>query len=188
MPVNQAWRTRTPLFLPFAQCFSATMPAVRLFSVLSYLLLSNSLHASANTVEKRVEVPDGYVAAPYYPAPHGGWTADWSESYRKAAVLVANMTLAEKTNVTAGTGIFMGEYTRKTNWMTEVLTQRRQMCRKHWKCSPSWYPPTVSTRRALRCPKYGPQHRLPGRHHHRSHVRQGPDVPERCCSRRRIPR
>lgn len=41
-------------------------------------------------------------------APHGGWVSDWSESYRKASLVVSNMSLAEKTNLTAGTGIFMG--------------------------------------------------------------------------------
>jgi hypothetical protein len=51
-----------------------------------------------------LEVPDGYVAAPWYPAPHGGWTPDWAEAYAKAEELVANMTLAEKTNITTGTG------------------------------------------------------------------------------------
>jgi hypothetical protein len=39
---------------------------------------------------------------------HGGWVSSWSESYRKASLLVSNMTLAEKTNLTAGSGIFMG--------------------------------------------------------------------------------
>lgn len=34
--------------------------------------------------------------------------SEWSESYRKASLLVSNMTLAEKTNITAGSGIFMG--------------------------------------------------------------------------------
>jgi beta-glucosidase len=41
-------------------------------------------------------------------APHGGWVSDWSESFQKASSLVATMTLAEKTNITAGSGIFMG--------------------------------------------------------------------------------
>jgi beta-glucosidase len=36
--------------------------------------------------------------------------SDWSESYRKASLLVSNMTLAEKTNLTAGSGIYMGRY------------------------------------------------------------------------------
>jgi beta-glucosidase len=34
--------------------------------------------------------------------------SDWSESYRKASMLVSNLTLAEKTNLTAGTGLYMG--------------------------------------------------------------------------------
>ena len=74
----------------------------------SLLILSLSTCAASAAVDKRVAVPAGYVAAPYYPAPHGGWTSDWSESYRKASLIVSNMTLAEKTNITAGTGIYMG--------------------------------------------------------------------------------
>ncbi|KAL7958860.1 glycoside hydrolase family 3 protein [Trichoderma compactum] len=54
-------------------------------------------------------VPDGYYVPSYYPAPHGGWVDDWRQSYTKAKALVDSMTLAEKTNITAGTGIYMGE-------------------------------------------------------------------------------
>lgn len=64
-------------------------------------------HGSA--IRERDAVPSGYVAKPYYPAPHGGWTSDWSASYSKAKALVEKMTLAEKTNITAGTGIYMGK-------------------------------------------------------------------------------
>lgn len=59
---------------------------------------------------KRSDVPDGYYVPAYYPAPYGGWVDEWSESYEKAKDLVDSMTLAEKTNITAGTGIFMGMY------------------------------------------------------------------------------
>ncbi|KAF5027061.1 hypothetical protein F66182_830 [Fusarium sp. NRRL 66182] len=55
---------------------------------------------------------DGYNASPYYPAPYGGWVDEWAESYAKAKKLVDSMTLAEKTNITAGTGIFMGSADR----------------------------------------------------------------------------
>lgn len=72
------------------------------------ILLALSSYVAGAAVDRRVPVPAGYVAPPYYPAPHGGWTSDWSESYRKASLLVSNLTLAEKTNITAGTGIFMG--------------------------------------------------------------------------------
>ena len=51
----------------------------------------------------------GYVAAPYYPTPHGGWIEAWANAYAKAQALVEQMTLAEKTNITAGTGLYMGE-------------------------------------------------------------------------------
>jgi hypothetical protein len=70
----------------------------------SLLLLSLSTCAASAAIDRRLDVPAGYVAAPYYPAPHGGWTSDWSESYRKASLIVSNLTLAEKTNITAGTG------------------------------------------------------------------------------------
>lgn len=56
----------------------------------------------------RAPVPEGYVAAPYYPTPYGGWSDNWSEAYAKAAALVSNMTLAEKTNITGGVGLWMG--------------------------------------------------------------------------------
>lgn len=55
-------------------------------------------------------VPDGYYVPAYYPAPYGGWTKDWQESYRKARKLVDSMILAEKTNITGGSGMFMGEF------------------------------------------------------------------------------
>ncbi|KAM3511021.1 hypothetical protein MY11210_005357 [Beauveria gryllotalpidicola] len=50
----------------------------------------------------------GYDPIAYYPAPYGGWVDEWRNSYTKAKKLVDSMTLAEKTNITAGTGIFMG--------------------------------------------------------------------------------
>ncbi|TVY23642.1 putative beta-glucosidase F [Lachnellula hyalina] len=60
------------------------------------------------TLEKRDDVPAGYTAPPYYPTPKGGWIASWTDSYAKAAEVVANMTLAEKVNLTSGTGLLMG--------------------------------------------------------------------------------
>ncbi|KAF2867274.1 beta glucosidase [Massariosphaeria phaeospora] len=74
----------------------------------SLILLSVSSGVAGAAVDKRIPVPAGYVAPSYYPTPHGGWTPDWSESYHKASLLVSNMTLAEKTNITAGSGLFMG--------------------------------------------------------------------------------
>lgn len=81
-------------------------------SVHTLFLLINTFGAlchGSSVIRPRDSVPAGYVALPYYPAPHGGWTSDWSASYDKAKALVEKMTLAEKTNITAGTGIYMGE-------------------------------------------------------------------------------
>lgn len=64
--------------------------------------------ADGAAIAPRSDVPPGYVAASYYPAPYGGWTPEWADSYEKAKAMVDRMTLAEKTNITSGTGIFMG--------------------------------------------------------------------------------
>lgn len=74
-------------------------------SVWSRGLIVASLFAISS---QGASVPDGYVAAPYYPAPYTGWIDSWSDSVQKAKALVDTMTLAEKANITAGTGIFMG--------------------------------------------------------------------------------
>ncbi|CZS90176.1 probable beta-glucosidase 1 precursor [Rhynchosporium agropyri] len=58
-------------------------------------------------IERRDDVPKGFVASPYYPTPAGGWVGSWTASYAKAALVVANMTLAEKVNLTTGTGLLM---------------------------------------------------------------------------------
>ena len=67
-----------------------------------------NLQAQAGSIAARDAVPAGYVALPYYPAPPGGWVGNWTAAYAKAQVVVANMTLAEKVNLTTGTGELMG--------------------------------------------------------------------------------
>lgn len=51
--------------------------------------------------------PDG-LSPPWYPTPKGGTAQTWVSSYEKASKLVEKMTLAEKVNVTTGTGWMMG--------------------------------------------------------------------------------
>ncbi|KAJ3947029.1 uncharacterized protein N0V96_003414 [Colletotrichum fioriniae] len=75
------------------------------------LLTSQISSCDAAVISVRSDVPAGYVAAPYYPAPYGGWASDWTDSYRRAKAVVDKMTLAEKTNITSGTGIFMDSAT-----------------------------------------------------------------------------
>jgi beta-glucosidase len=67
-----------------------------------------NLQAGANVIGARDNVPAEYTAAPYYPTPPGGWVSNWTAAYAKAQVVVANMTLAEKVNLTTGTGYVMG--------------------------------------------------------------------------------
>ncbi|KAI9689238.1 MAG: hypothetical protein M1822_000976 [Bathelium mastoideum] len=84
--------------------------------LLCYLLacLAAASYPDADSLEKRAQfntrdaVPAEYIARPYYPTPNGGWIADWKASYAKASAVVGNMTLAEKVNLTTGTGYFMG--------------------------------------------------------------------------------
>ncbi|KAK4139960.1 glycoside hydrolase superfamily [Dichotomopilus funicola] len=58
--------------------------------------------------KKYQEEPPYGQSPPWYPAPKGGIAKTWAASYDKAAKMVAKMTLAEKVNVTTGTGWEMG--------------------------------------------------------------------------------
>ncbi|TGJ80285.1 hypothetical protein E0Z10_g8473 [Xylaria hypoxylon] len=78
---------------------------LRGLTLLSLLLLPSL--ASAAALDLRDPVPAGYASPPYYPAPYGGWVSDWSSAYGKAVALVSRMTVAEKVNITAGTGMYM---------------------------------------------------------------------------------
>ncbi|KAI5780794.1 beta-glucosidase-related glycosidase [Geopyxis carbonaria] len=60
------------------------------------------------------------TSPPYYPTPKGGWVADWSASYEKARALVAQMTLAEKVNITTGIGWQMGRCVGNTGPVTRL--------------------------------------------------------------------
>lgn len=95
--------------------------------VVAGLLTTSSL---ATKVKSRDDLPAGYVAASYYPTPHTGWVADWEDSVAKAQALVATMTLAEKANITAGTGIFMGKFSchQKTFIYFDSQVSRLTLC------------------------------------------------------------
>ncbi|KKA26505.1 hypothetical protein TD95_004249 [Thielaviopsis punctulata] len=60
------------------------------------------------TFRKYKKAPATGFSPPWYPTPLGGTAATWAESYKKAQLMVANMTLAEKVNITTGTGWSMG--------------------------------------------------------------------------------
>ncbi|KAK4464552.1 glycoside hydrolase [Cladorrhinum samala] len=73
------------------------------------LLLWLLLTAGGVFVYKKVQEEPAYgQSPPWYPTPKGGIAATWEKSYAKAAKMVEKMTLAEKVNVTTGTGWQMG--------------------------------------------------------------------------------
>nr|ATQ35956.1 beta-glucosidase [Talaromyces piceae] len=89
--------------------------------VLYYAVLLNSLvwslHApltrnfddnNGGTLHERTDLPAEYTTPDYYPTPSGGWVDEWVDAYEKAQKTVRNMTLAEKVNLTSGTGYLMG--------------------------------------------------------------------------------
>lgn len=79
---------------------------LRLALLLALLLPSLAVSAAA-LLDGRDSVPAGYASPPYYPTPYGGWDDQWSDAYQKAVALVSRMTVAEKVNITAGTGLYM---------------------------------------------------------------------------------
>lgn len=104
---------------------------------LSLFLLSSLVGTTSGAaIQARAAVPAPYVAASYYPAPHGGWADDWADAYQKAVKLVSQMTLAEKTNITGGTGFFMGKLPLIPNHVSGLdrspNTPSRTLCGKHW--------------------------------------------------------
>lgn len=97
--------------------------SIRLLSLALCLLLQRPSHAV--TLHPRDAVPGGFEARPYYPAPHGGWVPSWKYSYAKAQKLVSQMTLAEKTNITGGVGIYMGKtWPRRTLILSSEANSR----------------------------------------------------------------
>ncbi|KAH6688995.1 glycosyl hydrolase family 3 N terminal domain-containing protein [Plectosphaerella plurivora] len=68
------------------------------------LLAATAAPATSSALLPRDPVPPGYVAVSTYPTPHGGWDPDWVDSYARAKAMVDRMTLAEKTNITSGSG------------------------------------------------------------------------------------
>ncbi|KAL1836471.1 hypothetical protein VTJ49DRAFT_5085 [Mycothermus thermophilus] len=58
--------------------------------------------------KKYQEEPPYGQSPPWYPSPKGGIAKSWAASYEKAAKMVSRMTLAEKVNITTGTGWQMG--------------------------------------------------------------------------------
>lgn len=86
------------------------------YSIFLIGLLWNLLETAADNLNgddrsylyKRTDLPTEYSTPDYYPTPLGGWINEWADAYNKAQKIVSNMTLAEKVNLTSGTGYLMG--------------------------------------------------------------------------------
>jgi beta-glucosidase len=75
----------------------------------TFIVLWIVLSAGGAFVYKKYQEEPPYgQSPPWYPAPRGGIAKTWAASYEKAAKMVDKMTLAEKVNVTTGTGWQMG--------------------------------------------------------------------------------
>lgn len=137
---------------------------------------------------KRDAVPAGYVAAPYYPTPPGGWVAEWEDSYAKAQLVVGNMTLAEKVNLTSGTGYLMVRGSNQSQFpdcrdQTTCQHNLKEYCKnigtmrgKHRLSSPLRDSKYLLGRLSSRCCSYRQYHSLPSRYNNGCHFQQRPDV------------
>jgi beta-glucosidase len=77
--------------------------------VAGFIVLLIILSAGGAFVYKKYQEEPPYgESPPWYPSPKGGIAKSWAASYEKAAKMVGKMTLAEKVNVTTGTGWMMG--------------------------------------------------------------------------------
>lgn len=92
-----------------------TVATFRRFTFLISLLWALHMTAAGNLngddgdfLYKRTDLPAEYSTLGYYPTPVGGWVDEWADAYEKAQKIVSNMTLAEKVNLTSGTGYLMG--------------------------------------------------------------------------------
>lgn len=97
---QERWSVRRPFAGRTRRWAQALYVGVALFVVM--------LAATAFGYKKYQQEPPYGQSPPWYPTPRGGTAGTWAKSYEKAAKMVSKMTLAEKVNVTTGTGWQMG--------------------------------------------------------------------------------
>ncbi|KAF4633124.1 hypothetical protein G7Y89_g4995 [Cudoniella acicularis] len=110
-PLNDYAQPAVPAYAPAQQLRKLRNAFTRrskcLLIALAVLILIWSILAGGGFFLYKQKPADGQ-SPPWYPTPPGGTVTQWSESYKKAAELVKKMTLAEKVNITTGTGWQMG--------------------------------------------------------------------------------
>jgi len=95
---------RWSIWRPFSGCGRCCIMVLTVIVIVWVVLAAGS----AFIYKKFQDEPPYGQSPPWYPTPLGGIAGTWAESYKKAAALVTRMTLAEKVNITTGTGWQMG--------------------------------------------------------------------------------
>ncbi|KAL7947548.1 glycoside hydrolase family 3 protein [Trichoderma barbatum] len=80
---------------------------IAVLSVVAVIILLLAAGGAFGYKKLKIAPLDG-KSPPWYPTPRGGSVRQWADSYKKAAEMVAKMTLPEKVNITTGTGWSMG--------------------------------------------------------------------------------
>lgn len=91
-------------FLTRIRAWRLRKRTIVIIAIVSVLLVLGALFVWG----KYTQTPPEGKSPPWYPSPRGGTVSQWAESYAKAAKMVGSMTLAEKVNITTGTGWAMG--------------------------------------------------------------------------------
>lgn len=89
---------------PFRNRSKCCITACSLILILWIILAGGS----AVVYNKFKQAPAYGLSPAWYPTPQGGIASTWADAYQKASIMVGKMTLAEKVNVTTGTGWTMG--------------------------------------------------------------------------------
>ena len=72
------------------------------------------------------------TSPPFYPSPWVSGLGDWGASVAKAQALVAQMTLAEKVNLTTGVGYVIVETLQNGSMLMPLQVGGRALCRPDW--------------------------------------------------------
>ena len=92
------------------------------------------------------------TSPPKYPSPWGSGSGEWAEAYKKAITVVEQLTLEEKVNLTTGkASIPRPDRVDQTNRYARIWLAARTVCWSDWRCTPSRYPRSVSSRLTCWC-------------------------------------
>jgi hypothetical protein len=106
--IEKLRKSKAPPIAAFKNAFKTPGRQGLVVALLVMLVLLGVVSGGGWFAYKKSEGTYDGLSEPWYPAPPGGTTKKWEESYAKAAEMVSKMSLLEKVNVTTGTGWMMG--------------------------------------------------------------------------------